>query len=798
MKLLRLYLFLVCLCGVLFHAVPSLGASNTLPVEDVVSMRTFLRGSTIALSPDGDWVAYTIDGAQQKQPVTAWLLSSASPPVQCPGCYVSVTSVRNGVTRRLTDGQSSSSWGAVWSPDGLRLAYYSDLSGRQQICIWERVAAQSHCFGKIETTGTGYTLTPQWTVGGDKILTKVVPVGKNILKSNTVASSANTPGTDRNEDRVTVTVYRNSVGSINTPQASARADSSSAGRAQSTLAFVDVTTGEIETLSQVQDPVWYSLSPNGAYIAFTVRKHGENPNSYQPVFDLLVLDLTSRRINIIASNAKTYGSSVSWSPNSTTLAFTTFDVASWPDMRGECFVASVDGQHLHSVTTGSHPSFASEDSPPLWDPSGTSIYLLPYYGGGQSRDFGIPMSADSIWMVIVSQNTAVELTRIPGRRILAVVAPRVNGRVLSVGQQGSLLLLTLNQGTKTAGYFKANVTTGVYTKVFENNKAYSYPIQSFNDASTDGKTVAFIAQQVNRTANIWAISNQESSPNQITNMNPQLDRVSYGSTSLVEWHSLDGEPLQGAVLLPPDYQKGKRYPVIVFQYPGSSFSDFINCYGSSPPNNDNMLLLSSRGYVVFLPDSISGPSTPMMDIAKSILPGVDKLIDLGIADPDRLGVMGLSYGGYGVLSLIVQTTRFKAAVAKAPGLVDRIAHYGNLWNDGSSIYVLINEGQLGGTIWDRRDKYIENSPIFYLDKVQTPLLIVQGTRDPATPELTSNELFVGLRRLGKEVEYAKYEGEGHAIQGYANQMDQLNRTIRWFDKYLKSSTTPVLSTTPKN
>jgi len=175
----------------------------------------------------------------------------------------------------------------------------------------------------------------------------------------------------------------------------------------------------------------------------------------------------------------------------------------------------------------------------------------------------------------------------------------------------------------------------------------------------------------------------------------------------------------------------------------------------------------------------------MADIANSVLPGINKLIALGIADPDRLGVMGHSYGGYGVLSLLVQTRRFKAAVAKAPGSIDRIFQYGNMSRDGSSIYVLINEAQMGGTPWERRDRYIENSPFFYLDRVQTPLLIIQGTNDPATPDRESDELFVALRRLGKEVEYAKYEGEGHVLGRYADEVDYLNRMILWFDKYLK-------------
>jgi len=358
--------------------------------------------------------------------------------------------------------------------------------------------------------------------------------------------------------------------------------------------------------------------------------------------------------------------------------------------------------------------------------------------------------------------------------------------VSSIDGRKSILLLTLNEHTKQAECFEINGTTGTYTSIFQNDTAYSYPVQFLNDISTDQRTIVFVAEKANRTPNIYASSDHGRDLRQLTDMNPELDRVSYGRGSLIEWGSVEGEVMQGAVLLPPDYQKGKRYPLIVYQYPHASLSDSLNQYdcGLSEPG-DYMHLLSTRGYVVLFADSSSGPRTPMADIANSVLPGINKLIALGIADPDRLGVMGHSYGGYGVLSLLVQTRRFKAAVAKAPGSIDRIFQYGNMSRDGSSIYVLINEAQMGGTPWERRDRYIENSPFFYLDRVQTPLLIIQGTNDPATPDRESDELFVALRRLGKEVEYAKYEGEGHVLGRYADEVDYLNRMILWFDKYLK-------------
>lgn len=202
-----------------------------------------------------------------------------------------------------------------------------------------------------------------------------------------------------------------------------------------------------------------------------------------------------------------------------------------------------------------------------------------------------------------------------------------------------------------------------------------------------------------------------------------------------------------------------------------------------------MQLLATRGYAVLAPDSPLRTGTPMTDLLKTILPGVDRVIDMGIADPDRLGVMGHSYGGYSTLSLIVQTTRFRAAVDSA-GPANLISFYGQMDPSGSSFalgWAETGQGGMEGTPWQFRERYIENSPIFYLNRVQTPVLIVQGRLDHAVPEEQSDEVFIGLRRLGKEVEYAKYGGEEHWEGSWAlsNVIDYWNRVIRWFDGHLK-------------
>ncbi len=167
---------------------------------------------------------------------------------------------------------------------------------------------------------------------------------------------------------------------------------------------------------------------------------------------------------------------------------------------------------------------------------------------------------------------------------------------------------------------------------------------------------------------------------------------------------------------------------------------------------------------------------------------MDRAIELGIADPDRLAVMGHSYGGYSTLALITQTRRFKAAVFER-GAVNLTSVYGQLDVSGISVTLGWSEtgqGNMGSPPWEVPMRYIQNSPLFFLDRVETPLLIIQGAIDPAVHRDQADATFVGLRRLGKEVEYANYAGEGHWEGAWSlpNALDYWARVIRWFDSHL--------------
>jgi dipeptidyl aminopeptidase/acylaminoacyl peptidase len=262
-----------------------------------------------------------------------------------------------------------------------------------------------------------------------------------------------------------------------------------------------------------------------------------------------------------------------------------------------------------------------------------------------------------------------------------------------------------------------------------------------------------------------------------------------GSARLLDWFSDDGERLHGVLLLPANYDSAKKYPVLVWVYGGVRLSDNLDRFGVAGPGPFNMQLFATRGFAVFVPDSPQHSGSRMLDLVKTVLPGISKLVETGIADPERIGLMGHSNGGYSVMGLLVQTTRFKAAV-EISGMADLMALYGEMDETGNAFASsMLEHGLLGfgGTPWQLRNTYIENSPIYYLDRVTTPLLLLQGSLDESVKPFAGDEAYVAMRRLGKEAEYVKYQNEPHSplYWTFLDQQDLCGRVIAWFEEHLE-------------
>jgi dipeptidyl aminopeptidase/acylaminoacyl peptidase len=300
---------------------------------------------------------------------------------------------------------------------------------------------------------------------------------------------------------------------------------------------------------------------------------------------------------------------------------------------------------------------------------------------------------------------------------------------------------------------------------------------------------------------LWATDADGSRAAKRLALNEHVARIAQGRRLLFSYRGAEGDSLQGLALLPPGYRAGRRYPLVVWAYGGLVVRDTASSrVGKNYAGTFNMELLAARGYVVLFP-SIPLPfgvkSDVRLDIPKGVMSAVDRLIEMEIADPERLAVMGHSFGGYSTYALVTHTDRFKAAVAMS-GHPDLVSLYGQFLpseryssraHEGLVTASISEYGpfNMGGSPWDDLWHYIRNSPLFYLDRVHTPLMIVHGDMDGA-PIQQGEEAFTGLYRLGRRARFVRYWGEGHVVASPVNVRHLWTQIFDWLDTNLRAST----------
>jgi acetyl esterase/lipase len=278
----------------------------------------------------------------------------------------------------------------------------------------------------------------------------------------------------------------------------------------------------------------------------------------------------------------------------------------------------------------------------------------------------------------------------------------------------------------------------------------------------------------------------------VSHANPQQKAYSWGTAELIEWVSLDGKKLQGLLYKPENYDAQKSYPMIVNFYEKSS-NRLHNYWTPSPGRSTiNYSFYVNRGYVIFNPDIPYREGYPGESAYNAVIPGVTALINQGVADKDRIGIQGHSWGGYQIAYLLTRTNIFKAAESGAP-VVNMLSAYGGIrWETGLSRMFQYEKTQsrIGGHIWEYPLRYIENSPIFTMDKVETPVLIMHNDKDGHVPWYQGIEYFIALRRLNKPAWLLNYNEEPHWPLKLQNRKDFNIRMQQFFDHYLMDAPMP--------
>jgi dipeptidyl aminopeptidase/acylaminoacyl peptidase len=278
----------------------------------------------------------------------------------------------------------------------------------------------------------------------------------------------------------------------------------------------------------------------------------------------------------------------------------------------------------------------------------------------------------------------------------------------------------------------------------------------------------------------------------ISNANPQQANHTWGTAELYTWIALDGQRLTGMLFKPEGFDAKKKYPMIVNFYERSSQD--LNLHRIPTPNrsNINYSFYVSRGYVVFNPDIPYREGYPGESAMSAVIPGVSSLIDKGFIDAQHIGIQGHSWGGYQTAYIVTKTNMFKCAESGAPVSNMTSAYGGIRWESGLVREFQYEHGQsrIGGTLWQYPLRYLENSPIFFADKIQTPLLILHNDKDGAVPWYQGIELFTAMRRMNKPSWLLNYNDEPHWPVKWQNRVDFNIRMQQYFDHYLKGEPAP--------
>jgi len=311
------------------------------------------------------------------------------------------------------------------------------------------------------------------------------------------------------------------------------------------------------------------------------------------------------------------------------------------------------------------------------------------------------------------------------------------------------------------------------------------------DLSGDGSTVLFTHESQDVFPDLWVSNTRFRNPVQISHLHEQVEQFNWGKAELISYRSADGVPLQAIVIKPGDYDPSKKYPVFVYYY--EQYSQRLHDFNQTVINHrPGFGFYASNGYVMLLPDIHFIEGRPGMSAVKSLEPAVQTIIDMGIADPNAIGLHGHSWSGYQTAYVVTQTDLFAAAVAGAPVSNMTSAYSGIRWGSGVARQFQYETGQsrIGYSLFDRRYLYIENSPVFYAHEINTPLLLMHGDVDDAVPWEQSIEMYLAMRRAGKDVIFLQYRDEPHHPQKYPNKIDYTIRMKEYFDYHLRGMAPP--------
>ena len=373
------------------------------------------------------------------------------------------------------------------------------------------------------------------------------------------------------------------------------------------------------------------------------------------------------------------------------------------------------------------------------------------------------------------------------------MGPIQRAQTLSIDPSKPMLLSAYGQWTKKSGFYE--LRGGKLTELVFEDAAYG----SLSKAA-QAERYLFTRETFTEFPDLRVAGAGLRDPKKITNANPQQAEYAWGRRMLFDFANSKGVRLQGILALPDDYKAGEKRPMIVTFYEKNSQNlhrhsapAFLGSMGSIP------MEAVSRGYISMLPDVHFNTGTSHSDMLEAVEAATRKVIEMGYADPKRIGVHGHSYGGQGV-AFIGTRSRLFAAVGMGAGVTDLTSDFNHNWgwsyqvqgNGGANgyDYYLYGQGRQGTNPWDNPELYRFESAMTHVREVTAPFLIMHGTADAVVAFQEGLGFYNALRFNGKNATLLAYPGEGHGLRGLANRRDLTIRYFQFFDHYLRGAPAP--------
>ncbi len=451
-----------------------------------------------------------------------------------------------------------------------------------------------------------------------------------------------------------------------------------------------------------------------------------------------------------------------------------------------------DGKDWNSVSVsdGRMTNLTSKLGVNFWQEDHDTPNTPSSYGNaGWTKDDKYALLYDQydIWQVAPDGSSAKNLTDGVGRKEkIEFRYVRLDPQERGIDPSKPMLLRAENEWTRDSGFYRDRVDGGMPEKLVMAAKNFSQPTKA-----KDADALILTATRFDEFPDIHVTDSSFKSLKKVSDVGAQKNKFTWGKSELVRYRNTDGVSLSGILIKPENFDPKQKYPMIVYIY--EKLSQGVHRFANPGPGTSiNASYYASNGYLVLMPDIVYTIGYPGQSALKCVLPAIQAVVDQGFVKEDSIGIQGHSWGGYQIAYMVTQTNRFRAA---APGaLVGNMtsAYSGIRWGSGlpRQFQYERTQSRIGGSIWEYPMRYLENSPVFHANRVQTPIIMLHNDEDDAVPWYQGIEYYLALRRLDKEVYMFNYNGERHGLRQRQNQKDYTRRMQEFFDHHLKGAPAP--------